>query len=216
MHRRTVLSIAMILACAAVLLAAKEFQMPRAENARTYPAHDPHPTEKVTIAADPYDLPDKASIFTVKYDEHELLPVYVIITNDGDQPVTLNNMEVTMKYRDRSKVAPATEDNILGRITHIKQRGGELPRSYPIPLPKKSKGGIPKGALDELDQAMFKVKAVEPHATRAGFMFFDYSGLSNPLAGATLFITGVRDNNGNELMYFEIPLEKYLSAQPSH
>jgi hypothetical protein len=216
MHRRIVLSIAMILACAALLWAAKEFQMPRAENARTYPAHDEHPKEKVTVAADPYDMPDKASIFTAKYNDHDLLPVYVIITNDGDQPVTLMNLDVTMRYRDRSKVAPATEDNILGRITNIKQRGGELPRTYPIPLPKKSKGGIPKGALDELDQAMFKVKGVEPHATRAGFMFFDVSGLSNPLAGATLYISGIRDSNGNELMYFEIPMEKYLSAQPSH
>lgn len=216
MHRRIVLSIAMILACAALLWAAKDFQMPRAENAKTYPAHDAHPSEKVTIAADPYDMPDKASIFTTKYNEHDLLPVYVIITNDGDQPVTLTNVEVTMRYRDRSKVAPATEDNILSRITNIKQRGGELPKVYPIPLPKKPKGGIPKGALDELDQAMFKVKAVEPHATRAGFMFFDVSGLSDPLAGATLYVSGVYDNNGNELMYFEIPMEKYLSAQPSH
>ncbi len=216
MHRRIVLSIAMILVCAAVLWAAKDFQMPRAENAKTYPAHDAHPSEKVTIAADPYDIPDKASIFTVKYNENDLLPVYVIITNDGDQPVTLTNLEATMRYRDRSKVAPATEDNILSRITHIKQRGGELPRPYPIPLPKKPKGGIPKNALDELDQAMFKVKAVEPHATRAGFMFFDVSGLSNPLAGATLYLSGVYDNSGNELMYFEIPMEKYLSAKPSH
>lgn len=216
MHRRIVLSIAVILVCSALLWAKKEFQMPRAENAATYPAHDQHSREKVTIAADPYDTPDKASIFAVKYDENDLLPVYVIITNDGDQPVTLTNMEVTMKYRDHSKVAPATEDNILSRITHIKQHGGELPRPYPIPLPKKPRGGIPKGALDELDQATFKVKAVEPHATRAGFMFFDFSGLSEPLQGATLYVTGVRDNNGNELMYFEIPLDKYLSAQPSH
>ncbi|MGE5114145.1 MAG: hypothetical protein ACM3JB_25065 [Acidobacteriaceae bacterium] len=216
MHRRIVLSIALILVCAAMLWAAKDFQMPRAENAKTYPAHDEHPKERVTIAADPYDMPDKESIFTVKYNDHDLLPVYVIVTNDGDEPVTLTDIDVTMKYRDRSKVAPATEDNILSRITRIKQRGGEIPRSYPIPLPKKSKGGIPKGALDELDQAMFKVKAVEPRATRAGFMFFDVSGLENPLAGATLYITGVRDNNGHDLMYFEIPMEKYLSAQPSH
>lgn len=216
MHRRIVLSIAVTFACAGVLWAAKDFQMPRAENAKTYPAHDAHPNEKVTVAADPYDMPDKASIFTAKYNEHDLLPVYVIISNDGDQPVTLTNVEVTMRYRDRSKVAPATEDNILSRITNIKQRGGELPKTYPIPIPKKSKGGIPKGALDELDQAMFKVKAVEPHATRAGFMFFDVSGLSDPLSGATLYVSGVYDNNGNELMYFEIPMEKYLSAQPSH
>jgi hypothetical protein len=43
-------------------------------------------------------------------------------------------------------------------------------------------------------------------------MFFDVSGISTPLAGAHFYLTGVRDASGNELMYFEIPLEKYLSA----
>jgi len=43
-------------------------------------------------------------------------------------------------------------------------------------------------------------------------MFFDISGISNPLAGANFYVTGVRDSGGNELMYFEIPMEKYLSA----
>jgi hypothetical protein len=215
MHRPTTLSIALILACAALLWASKEFQMPRANNAKTYPARDEHPKEKVTIAADPYDLPDKASVFTVKYADHALLPLYVIVSNDGDQPVSLLNLKVQLNYRDRSKVAPATQEDILRRITNIKQQGGELPKTYPIPLPKKPKGGIPKGAIDELDQAMFKAKAVEPHTTQAGFMFFDISGLSNPLAGATLYISGIRDNGGQDLMYFEIPMEKYLSYQPS-
>ncbi len=216
MHRRLTLSITLVLVCAAVLWAAKDFRMPPAKNARTYPAHDEHPKENVTIAADPYDTPEKASIFTVKYGEHELVPIYVVVSNDGDQPISLLRTKIQMNYRDRSKVAPATEDDILGRITNIKQKGGDLPKAYPIPLPRKPKGGIPKGAMDELDQAMFKAKAVEPHASQAGFMFFDVSGLSNPLSGATLYVTGVRDNGGNELMYFEIPMEKYLSAQPSH
>ncbi len=215
MHRRISLSIAIILACAALLWAAKEFQMPSANNAKTYPARDEHPKEKVTIAADPYDSPEKASIFRVKYAEHDLLPLFVIVSNDSDQPVSLARMKVQLRYRDRSKAGPGSEDDILGRITEIKQHGGELPKTYPLPFPKKPKGGIPKGATDELDQALFKAKAVEPHATQSGFMFFDFSGLSDPLTGATLYITGVRDNNGNELMYFEIPLEKYLSAKPA-
>jgi len=32
------------------------------------------------------------------------------------------------------------------------------------------------------------------------------------LAGANFYLTGVHDAKGNELMYFEVPLEKYLSA----
>ena len=43
--------------------------MPDAHPARTYPAHDEHPMEKVTVAVDPYDVEYKASIFTVDYRE---------------------------------------------------------------------------------------------------------------------------------------------------
>jgi hypothetical protein len=32
------------------------------------------------------------------------------------------------------------------------------------------------------------------------------------MAGAHLYVTGVRDGGGNELMFFDIPLDKYLAA----
>jgi hypothetical protein len=34
------------------------------------------------------------------------------------------------------------------------------------------------------------------------------------MAGAHLYVTGVLDSQGQELMYFEIPLEKYLTYRP--
>ena len=74
------------------------------------------------------------------------------------------------------------------------------------------KGGLSKQAIEEIQNAQFVAKAVEPHSSQAGFFFFDVSGISVPLAGAHFYLTGVRDAKGNELMYFEIPLEKYLSA----
>jgi len=83
----------------------------------------------------------------------------------------------------------------------------------PIPLPgKKVKGAVSRKAQDEIDQAQFAAKAIEPHSTSSGFLFFDVSDISTPLAGANFYLTGVRDAGGTELMYFEIPLEKYLSA----
>ena len=39
--------------------------------------------------------------------------------------------------------------------------------------------------------------------------------MSQPLAGAHLYVTGVRDGNGSELMFFDIPLEKYLTYRPA-
>src|SRR5580704_19157250 len=95
-----------------ICLAGKEFVMPTHRPARSYPAHDEHPTEMVAIAADPYDMADKASIFTVHYSELGFLPIFLVVTNDGDHPLQLAGMQAQLVTVDRSKIAPATEDDI--------------------------------------------------------------------------------------------------------
>ena len=191
-----------------ICLAGKEFVMPTPRPARTYPAHDEHPTEAVAIAADPYYMADKASIFTVHYSELGFLPIFLVVTNDSDHPVQLAGMQAQLVTVNRSKLSPATEDDIDRRIA----RPSASTKRYPLPFPTKVKGGISKHTREEIQNAQFAAKAVEPRGTQAGFLFFDVSGISTPLAGAHLYLTGVRDGKGNELMYFEIPLEKYLSA----
>jgi hypothetical protein len=197
-----------VLLLSVVCLAGKHFVMPAAQPAKTYPAHDEHPSEGVTLALDPYDMADKASIFSVHYNDVGLMPIFVVITNDGGQPVSLSGMKAELITADRSKIPPATEDDIYRRIA--KPPGNISPN--PLPWPKKAKGSVSKDAMEEIQNAEFAAKAVEPHGTQSGFMFFDVSGISAPLAGARFYLTGVRDAKGNELMYFEVPLEKYLSA----
>lgn len=198
------------------LAKAKDFVMPQVYSAKTYPAHDDHTNEKFAIAADPYDLPDKASIFQIKYADQGYLPVFMVFTNDGDQPVSMNNLTVQLVTVHRDKIPAATEDDLYRRFSHIKKRGDEPSRNpLPIPLPGGGpKVGVNKKGRDEIGTAMFVAKAVAPHESEAGFMFFDVSGLSQPLAGARIYISGVMNSQGQELMYFEIPMEKYLSYTP--
>jgi len=197
-----------VVALAIVCQAAKQFVMPSAKPAKTYPAHDEHPTENVTAAADPYDTVEKASIFTAHYAEEGFLPIFVVITNDGDQPVSLGNMQAQFVTGSRAKLAPSSTDDIYRRLSHPTTNAG---RTYPLPFPtKKVKGGVSKQTQEEITNSQFTAKAVEPHASQAGFMFFDVSGISDPLPGSRLFLTGVRDAKGNELLYFEIPMDKYL------
>jgi hypothetical protein len=197
-----------VLFSALVSVAGKHFVMPEPQPAKTYPAHDEHPMEAVTVALDPYDMPDKASIFTVHYNEIGFVPIFVVITNDGDQPIALATTTVQLVTHDRTKIPPATEDDIYRRIAS--PSAGV--KTSPLPWPKKMKGTVGKDAQDEIQSSQFAAKAVEPHSSQSGFMFFDVSGISAPLAGASFYLTGVRDAKGNELMYFEVPLEKYLSA----
>src|SRR5208283_5026830 len=163
---------AFVLLCSLAALAAKEFVMPAAQPARTYPAHDDHPMEKVVVAVDPYDLEDKASIFSVNYRNNGYMPVFFVITNDGDQPVSLLDMKAQLNTKDRSKLLPATMDDLLRRLSHPTRNDRQ--NTLPIPLPKKEvKGGVSRKTWDELDQAQFGAKAVEPHSSVRGFLFFD-------------------------------------------
>lgn len=209
--RSFVTLVAFVLLACLVAGAAKEFEMPAAQPARTYPAHDDHPTEKVVVAVDPYDVEDKASIFKVNYRNEGYLPVFFVITNEGEEPISLVGMKAQLNTKDRSKLFPATMDDLLRRLSHPSRN--DRTNTLPIPLPKKEvKGGVSRKTWDELEQAQFAAKAVEPHSTASGFLFFDVGGISHALAGANFYLMGVRDSKSNELMYFEIPLEKYLSA----
>lgn len=208
-HAPAVFVLTIVLCCAAAF-AAKDFVMPDAHPARTYPAYDEHPMEKVAVAVDPYDVEYKANIFSVNYRNYGFMPVFFVITNDSDQPIALAAMKPELNTVGRDKLYPLTPEDIVRRISHPSR--SDAP-TLPIPLPgKKVKGGMSQKAMDEIDRAQFGAKAVEPHSTARGFLFFDVAQISNPLAGASFYVTGVRDAKENELMYFEIPLEKYLSA----
>jgi len=188
----------------AVLLAAKDFVKPVAKPAKTYPAHDDHTNDKVAIAADPYDTPDKAKIFSVNFHEHGFLPIFFVVTNDGDQPISIANMQVTLTTASRAKLTPATSEDIFRRLSNPHET-----TPIPIPIPqKKVKGGLSQKERDEIESSRFAAKAVEPHATQSGFLFFDVEDLTAPLEGARMYVTGVNDAKGTELMYFEIPMEK--------
>jgi hypothetical protein len=197
-----------VLLLAGAGLAAKHFVMPRPESAKSYPAHDEHPAERVTLGLDPYDMADKAKIFVVHYNEIGFVPIFVVVTNDSDQPISLADATAQLTTVNRIKIPVATEADLSRRLANPSANTSP----NPLPWPKKVKSGIGKDEQEEIQNSQFAARAVEPHSTQAGFMFFDVSGISAPLAGAYFYLTGVRDAKGNELMYFEIPLEKYLSA----
>lgn len=224
LSRRKIISAicACFLLCAAgfftATIAAKDkpFSLPRAFHAKTYPAHDAHDDEQVTLALDPYDLPDKqATVFRANYLGKDILPVHFILSNDSGKMITLNNMNVLLITKKKLKLEPASTDDIYRRLAMV-SRHYEEPniRSSPIPLPRKAKSPVPKEALEEVPYAQFMVVGVEPKSTQAGFFFFDVENIENPLAGARLVVTGIRNSAGKELFYFEIPLEKYLGYKP--
>lgn len=207
-HSRVCLTLAAALLLIPMCMAGKHFVMPTPQAAKAYPAHDEHSDEGITVGLDPYDMADKAAIFSVRYSDVGFMPIFVVITNDSNQPVSLTEASFQLVTVDRTKILSATEGDIFRRITRPPASG---PSSSPLPWPKK-KGGVAKDAQDEILNSRFAAQAVEPHSTQCGFMFFDVSDISTPLAGAHFYLNRVLDAKGHELMYFDVPLEKYLSA----
>ena len=203
---RVLLSIVLIVAFSSVvLLASKEFVMPKAADANTYPSKDAHPNEKVTVAVELYNTAPKDNIFITHYSEEGILPVLLIITNDGDQPVTLKEMRAELVNARRAKLEALDVDDVFRRVAHIE--GSSNPRTVgPITLPGGNKNKKAQQQYDEITRAHFAAQAVEPHSTRSGFLFFDVQNVQQPVAGAHIYLTGVQNNSGSELMYFEVPV----------
>jgi len=189
---------------------ARDFIMPRLVPASTMAAHDSHPREKLTLGADAYDTPDKAALFHPKMLEHSVLPILIVFTNEGDETVVLSHASFQLVTRDRAKAAPYTLDDLRRAFTSISAPRSRASDQIPLPLPGRNKahGGLSQNDRDELEHASFAARAVEPHASQQGFLFFDVGDLENPTQGARLFVTGVNDAHGHELMYFEVPLGK--------
>jgi hypothetical protein len=203
-----------LLAFSSVLLwAAKEFVMPKTDNANTYPSKDTHTNEKVTVAVDVYNAAPKDDIFITRYSQEGILPVLLVITNDGDQPITLKKMGAQLVTARRAKLEALDVEDVFRRVAHI--QGSSNPRQVgPITLPGGNKNKKAQQQLDEITRAHFAAEAVEPHTTRSGFLFFDIEKVQQPVAGSHIYLTGVLDSGGNELLYFEVPLISANAASP--
>jgi len=193
----------------------KGFNPPPVAHAKTFPLTEAHDDEQTVIAIDPYDAGDKTAIFKIKYKEIGFLPVRLIISNDGAKPLMLDNLKIQYITARRDKLEPATKDDIFRRISHPEKVTSKAPVQLPpIPGPKKPRSAVNQDAVAEIESAMFITVPVMPHSTNSGFLFFDVTGIENPEAGAHLYISGIRAGT-QELFYFDIPLEKALSTQPS-
>ena len=192
--------------------AAKDYKAPVVRAATMYPAHEEHANEQVAIAVEPYNLPEQQKIFSVDFREHNIMPVLLIVTNNGEQPISLTDMQIQLLTAHRDKLAPASTDDIYRRLAH--PQANDRP-TVPLPIPrrKKVKGTVSAKTMDEIQSAQFAAKAVEPHSTRSGFLFFDVEGIRS-LAGAHVLFTNLHNGAGGDLMFFEIPLDKYFGAAP--
>jgi hypothetical protein len=194
---------------------ASDHKPPPVQAATSFAAVEVHEKEKVAIAAEPYDTKEKESIFRVDYLSHGVMPVRLIVTNNGDRPISLRDARILFQTAAGDRIQAAEPEDVERLMTRKEREGKKIPMPGPIPNIKMKPKASNKDIEADFDQFEYGALAVEAHTTRAGFLFYDVSELDHPLSGAKLHLHKLRDADGNELFFFEIPFDKYLQSKSS-
>jgi hypothetical protein len=188
---------------------------PPVQPAASFAAVEAHQDEKVAIAAEPYDTRLKQAIFRVDYLSHGVLPIRLIVTNNGNRPISLLEARILFLTAAGDTIQAAEPADVERLMTRKEREGGKIPLPGPLPGIKLKPRASNKEIEQDFDTFEYRAVVVEPHTTRAGFLFYDVSGLDHPLQGAKLHLRRLRDADGKELFYFEIPFDKYLKSKSS-
>ena len=197
LFKRLVLFLSIAAACAAD----KEPAVFRPDAAARYPHHQTN--DKVTIAADPYVSGEKVQTAFGKLNPYEygVLPVLVVIQNDGNQSIRLDRIQASYTGPQGVKV----EATPAGDVRYL--RGPDRPKVVqggPPGVGKIGRGKKNPLSAWEIEGRAFAAKMLPAGQTASGFFYFQ-TGLQR---GATLYLSGLADAaSGQELFYFEIPLE---------
>src|ERR1700727_2760663 len=87
-----------------LLFSERHFNPPPAAHASTYALHEAHNDEKVIVAVDPCDTPQKRAVFKNNYEEHGLYAVRLLISNDSDQTLMLDSIKIEYITARRDKL----------------------------------------------------------------------------------------------------------------
>jgi hypothetical protein len=195
--------------------AASDHVPPKVQPATSFAAVEVHDNENVAIAAEPYDTREKESIFRVDYLAHGVMPVRLIVTNNGNRPISLRDARILFQTASGDRIQAADPEDVERLMTRKEREGGKIPMPGPLPSIHLKPKASNKDIEEDFDTFEYQALVVEPHTTRAGFLFYDVSQLDDPLKGAKLHLHKLRDADGNELFYFEIPFDKYLASKSS-
>ena len=201
------LASAAILALALPILAARKPKLPLP--AAQYPFHDTHAADHVTIAAEPGDTKQTRPDTRLDYFDNLMLPIRVIVTNDADEPLSLDEARIHFIAADLTVVPAATLDDLQRRLAGIKSATGtKVPLPLPLP-PITIHHDIDKKIQDDDTDFGFQTTTVKPHTTVAGYLYYDMEGLDRPpLDHATLELRRLRFTTSNRVLEnFEIPLK---------
>lgn len=113
--------------------AAADHSAPPIAPASSFPAVDIHADEKVAIAAEPYETRDKASFFRADYLKYGFMPIRLIVTNDGDRPISLKDARIHFITAAGDRIPAAEPEDIERAATRDSRAGKTIPLPAPLP-----------------------------------------------------------------------------------
>src|SRR6202789_4635428 len=145
---------------------------PPAGVATSYPAFDLHPAEQVAIAADPYNTQEKASIFRFKYLQYGFMPIRIIVTNNGDKPISLIDARINFITAFGDKIPAALPEEVERKIGGVKRPDSGYKLPGPLPRIGNKSSTKNKDVDEDFHSFEYSAVAVEPHTTRSAFLFY--------------------------------------------
>src|ERR1039457_624935 len=109
---KTLRRIPLLLLWFALPVTASDHTPPPVQPATSFPAVEVHTAEHVAIAAEPYDTREKESIFRVDYLSHDVMPIRLIVTNQGDRPISLVDVRILFETADGDRIRAAEPDDV--------------------------------------------------------------------------------------------------------
>jgi len=160
-------------------------------------------SEKVTIAAQPFltDEETKEPFGKLNPWRYGVLPVLVVVQNDGKDTLRLDKMKVSYVLPDNTRIEATPASDVKYA------RGAKPPKNLPspsIPGLHIGQGGKNPLAAWEIEGRAFAAKVLPPGQSASGFFYFQTPDTS---AAASIYIDGLTNAvSGSQLYYFEIPL----------
>lgn len=198
MDRRQFLGASIALASGSVWAASEKTTF-QARPVSEYPHRQT--SENVTIAAEPFLTDEQARDAFGKVNpwREGILPMLVVIQNDGPAAVRVDRIRFVYVLPDRTRIesTPAAELRFLKGVK-APTTGPKMPK-----IPVVGKTGKNSMAEWEIEGRAFSAKMIPPGQSASGFVYFQTSTSSH---ASTLYVSGlVNAVSGAELYYFEVP-----------
>lgn len=167
--------------------------------AAAYPRHQT--SEKVTIAAQAMETDEETRDAFGKVNPYRygVLPVLLVIQNDGPNAIKVDRMKVEYTLPDGAHVeaTPSQDVRFLDGIHQPKTINGPVG----VKIRREAKNPL---AEWEIEGRAFAARMIPAGQSAGGFVYFQVAKTS---AAASVYISGIEDAvTKKELYYFEIPM----------